>query len=118
MTNSGTAPWAWGVITTVAARSHQSQRRQSMRTYLKLLLLFAITAGTAWLASRILVPDAVPVADSEQPQWYLQLAFFLRSIEWIGLGGMALVVVAGAAMWKEARKECPKIERPTPPVLR
>jgi hypothetical protein len=89
-----------------------------MRTYLKLLLLLAITAGAAWLASRILVPDAVPVADSEQPQWYLQLAFFLRSIEWIGLGVMALVVVAGAAMWKEAREECPKIERPTPPVLR
>ena len=83
-----------------------------MRTYLKLLLLFAVTAGTAWLASRVLVPDAVPVADSEQPQWYLQLAFFLRS------RGMALVVVAGAAMWKEAREERPKIERPTPPVLR
>jgi len=89
-----------------------------MRVYLKLLLLFAITAGAAWLASRILVPDAVPVADSEQPQWYLQVAFILRSIELIGLGGMALVMVAGAAMWKGARRECPKTERPAPPVLR
>ena len=81
-----------------------------MRAYLKLLLLFAVTAGTAWLASRILVPDAVPVADSEQPQWYLHFAFFLRSIELIGLGGMALAMVAGAAMWKESRKECTKSE--------
>ena len=70
-----------------------------MRTYLRLLLLFALTAGAAYLASRLLVPDAVPVADSEQPQWYLQLAFVLRSIELIGLGGMALVLVGGLSVW-------------------
>lgn len=70
-----------------------------MRAYLRLLLLFALTAGAAYLASRVLVPNAVPVADSEQPQWYLQLAFVLRSIELIGLGGMILVLVAGLAAW-------------------
>ena len=71
-----------------------------MRAYPKLFLLSAITAGAAWLASRALVPDAVAVADIEQqPQWYLQLAFVLRSIELIGLGGMALVLVAGVAAW-------------------
>ena len=71
-----------------------------MRAYLKLFLLSAITAGAAWLASRAFVPDAMPVADIEQqPQWYLQLAFVLRSIELIGLGGMALVLVAGLAVW-------------------
>ena len=74
-----------------------------MRAYLKLLLLSAVTAGAAYLASRALVPDAVPVGDSEQPQWYLQLAFVLRSIELIGLGGMALVLVAGLAAWFEKR---------------
>jgi hypothetical protein len=74
-----------------------------MRAYLRLLLLFALTAGAAYLASRVLVPDAVPVADSEQPQWYLQLAFVLRSIELIGLGGMALVLVAGLAAWFDTR---------------
>ena len=58
-----------------------------MRAYLKLFLLSATTAGAAWLASRTFVPDAVAVADIEQqPQWYLQLAFVLRSIELIGLG--------------------------------
>ena len=71
-----------------------------MRAYLNLFLLSAITAGAAWLASRTFVPDAVAVADIEQqPQWYLQLAFVLRSIELIGLGGMALVLAAGSAAW-------------------
>jgi hypothetical protein len=70
-----------------------------MLAYLKLLFLFAVTAGAAYLASWAFVPDAVPVADSEQPQWYLQLAFVLRSIELIGFGGMALVLVAGLAFW-------------------
>jgi hypothetical protein len=71
-----------------------------MRAYLKLFLLSATTAGAAWLASRAFVPDAVAVADIEQqPQWYLQLAFVLRSIELIGLGGMVLVLIAGLAAW-------------------
>jgi hypothetical protein len=47
----------------------------------------------------------VPVADSEQPQWYLQLAFVLRSIELIGLGGMALVLVGGFSVWLGRRSE-------------
>jgi hypothetical protein len=80
-----------------------------MRAYLRLFLLFALTAGTAYLASRVLVPNAVPVADSEQPQWYLQLAFILRSIELIGLGGMALVLVSGLAFRFGTRP-------PTPPL--
>jgi hypothetical protein len=42
-------------------------------------------------------PDAVPVPDGEQPQWYLQLAFVLRSIKLEGLGGMALVMIARVA---------------------
>ncbi|SHM41720.1 hypothetical protein [Bradyrhizobium lablabi] len=79
-----------------------------MRAYLRLLLLFALTAGAAYLASRLLVPNAVP-ADSEQPQWYLQLAFVLRSIELIGLGGIVLVLVAGLAAWFGGRS-------PTKPV--
>jgi hypothetical protein len=74
-----------------------------MRAYLRLFLLSASTAGAAYLASRMLVPDAMPVADSEQPQWYLQLAFILRSIELIGLGGMALVLIAGLSAWLTRR---------------
>jgi hypothetical protein len=75
----------------------------TMRAYLRLLLLAASTAGAAYLASQVFVPDALPVADSEQPQWYLQLAFVLRSIELIGLGGMALVLIAGLSAWLARR---------------
>ena len=74
-----------------------------MRAYLRLLLLFALTAGAAYVASRVWVPDAAPVADHQQPQWYLQLAFVLLSIELIGLGGIVLVVVAGVAAWLSRR---------------
>jgi hypothetical protein len=77
-----------------------------MRAYLKLLLVFTLTAGAA-SASRIFVPDAVPVADSEAPQWVLQTAFVLRSIELIGLGGIVLALVAGLAAWFGKRSETP-----------
>ena len=81
-----------------------------MRAYLKFFLLSATTAGAAWLASRTFVPNAVPVADIEQqPQWYLQLAFILRSIELIGLGGMVLVLVAGFAAWLGRPSATPEI---------
>ena len=74
-----------------------------MRVYLRLLLLCTLTAGAAYLASRALVPEALPVADSEQPQWYLQLAFALRSVEFIGLGGMVLVLLSGLSAWLTKR---------------
>ena len=80
-----------------------------MRTYLRLLLLFALIAGAAYLASRSFVPDAAPVADSEQPPWYLQLAFVLMSIELIGLGGMALVLVGGLSVWFGRRSQTTRV---------
>jgi hypothetical protein len=69
-----------------------------MQAYLKLLTLLTLTAVAAFAASRVLVPNAVPVADSELPQWYFQLAFLLKSIELIGLGGIALVMIAGLSI--------------------
>jgi hypothetical protein len=80
-----------------------------MRAWLKLLLLFAATASAAFVASRIVVPDAVPVPDSEAPQWYLQLAFLLRSIELIGLGGVGLVLLSGLSVWL-SRRSAPKAQ--------
>jgi hypothetical protein len=74
-----------------------------MRVHLRLLLLSASVAGAAYLASRGLVPDALPVADSDQPQWYLQLAYILGSVEFIGLGGMVLVLVSGLSAWLTKR---------------
>jgi hypothetical protein len=72
-----------------------------MRAYLQLLLLSTLTAGAAYLASRALVPDALPVAESDQPHWYFHLASILRSIEFIGLGGMVLVPLSGLLAWFE-----------------
>ena len=79
-----------------------------MRTYLQLLLLSALTAGAAFLASRMIVPDALPIAESDQPHWYFQLAFVLRSVEFIGLGGMVLVPLSGLLAWLERRSSMPR----------
>ena len=62
----------------------------------KLFLFFALMAGVAFAASLVLMSDAVPIADSEQPQVYFKLAFLLRSI---GPGGMALLVVSDLSIW-------------------
>jgi hypothetical protein len=68
-----------------------------MRAYLKLFLLFVAAFGLAWLAHQAIVPNVVPVADGDgQSNWQVQTAFVLLSIEYIGLGGAALVVVAAA----------------------
>jgi hypothetical protein len=63
-----------------------------MFTFLRSLLLF--TLGLAFLAHKTLVPNVVPVADGEQSNWQVQLAFVLVSLENIGLGGAGLVLVA------------------------
>lgn len=66
-----------------------------MRAYLKIFLLFVAAFALAWLAHREIVPNVVAVADDdEQANWQVQTAFVLLSIENIGLGGAALVVVA------------------------
>jgi hypothetical protein len=46
-------------------------------------LLFTVVFGVAFGAERIFVPDIVPIAFAEapQPQWAVQTAFFLRTIE-------------------------------------
>ena len=74
-----------------------------MRAYLQLLLLCMLTAGAAYLASQMIVPDAVSVAESDHPHWYFQLAFVLWSVEFIGLGGMILVSLSGVLVWLERR---------------
>jgi hypothetical protein len=65
-----------------------------MFTFLRSLLLFMLVFGLAFLAHKALVPNVVPVADGEQSNWQVQLAFVLVSLENIGLGGAGLVLVA------------------------
>lgn len=76
-----------------------------MLPYLKGMLLFALVSGVAFLASAVLVPDVVPIADSDQPQPYLQLAFFLRTIELTGFGGAIVVLIAALPIWLKKRSE-------------
>jgi hypothetical protein len=65
-----------------------------MLSYFKALSLFAVIFGLAFLAHKAIVPNVVPIADGEQSNWQVQLAFVLVSLENIGLGGAALVLVA------------------------
>jgi hypothetical protein len=65
-----------------------------MPAFLKSLLLFTLVFGLAFLAHKALVPNVVPVADGEQSNWQVQLAFVFVSLENIGLSGAGLVLVA------------------------
>lgn len=76
-----------------------------MLLYLKGMLLFALVAGAAFVVSAVLVGDVVPIADSEQPQPYLQLAFVLKTIELTSLGGAALVLISALAVWLTKRPD-------------
>jgi hypothetical protein len=64
-----------------------------MRIFTKYLLLFASIIAAAYMARISIVPDVMPIAEGEQSNWQIQLAFFLTSVQNIGLFGMALVVL-------------------------
>jgi hypothetical protein len=64
-----------------------------MRTFLKSLLLFVLIFAAAYVARVLFVPNVAPIAEGEQSNWQLQLAFFLASIQNIGLFGMSLVLL-------------------------
>jgi hypothetical protein len=47
-----------------------------------------------WLVARILiVPNVAPIAEGEESNWQIQIAFLLTSVENIGLFGMVLVMI-------------------------
>jgi hypothetical protein len=61
----------------------------------KIFLLFALAFVAAWMVHQAIVPNVVPVADSdEQTHWQGADAFVLLATQNIGLGGVVLVVVA------------------------
>lgn len=64
-----------------------------MRIFVKSLLLFASIFAAAYLARVLIVPDVVPIAEGEEPNWQIQAAFFFMSAQNIGLFGMVLVVL-------------------------
>jgi hypothetical protein len=64
-----------------------------MRIFCKSLLLFALIFLAAYVARILIVPNVMPVADREQPDWQIQVAFFFNSVQNIGLIGMAVVML-------------------------
>jgi hypothetical protein len=64
-----------------------------MRIFVKLLLLFALIFLVAYVARVTIVPNAMPIADGEQPGWQVQVAFIMTTVQNIGLIGMALVML-------------------------
>jgi hypothetical protein len=64
-----------------------------MRTFLKSLLLFASIFAAAYLARILIVPNVAPIAEGEESNWQIQVAFFLMSVQNIGLFGMVLIVL-------------------------
>ncbi len=68
-----------------------------MRIFLKLLLVFALIFLSAYVARVTIVPNAMPIADGEQPGWQVQAAFIMASIQNIGFIGIALVMLVALA---------------------
>jgi hypothetical protein len=66
-----------------------------MRIFLKAILLFALFFSAAYIARLSIVPNILPIADSEQSGWQVQIAFILTSVQNIGLFGMGLVMLLG-----------------------
>jgi hypothetical protein len=64
-----------------------------MNIFLKSLLLFASIFAAAYVARILIVPDVAPIADGDDPNWQIQVAFLLTSVQNIGLFGMVLVVL-------------------------
>ena len=64
-----------------------------MRTFLRSLLLFASIFAAAYVARILIVPNVAPIAGGEESNWQIQVAFFLMSVQNIGLFGMVLIVL-------------------------
>jgi hypothetical protein len=64
-----------------------------MRIFLKSLLLFISIFAVAYAARILIVPNVAPIAEGEQSNWQIQVAFLLMSVQNIGLFGMVLVVL-------------------------
>ena len=64
-----------------------------MRTFLRSLLLFASIFAAAYVARILIVPNVAPIAGGEESNWQIQVAFFLMSVQNIGLFGMVLIML-------------------------
>jgi hypothetical protein len=68
-----------------------------MCTFLRSPLLLAFVFVTAYVARILIVPNVVPIAEGEQSNWQIQVAFFLTSVQNVGLLGMVLAVLVAVS---------------------
>jgi hypothetical protein len=76
-----------------------------MNAGLKIFLLSVASFALAFGAERLFVPDIVPIAFAEepQPQWAVQLAFFLRTVEGMAAIVAILALVLSVGAWARGR---------------
>jgi hypothetical protein len=66
---------------------------------LRAMALFALIFGAAYLIRVAIVPNVMPIADTEQPGWQLQFAFVVKAIENVGLFGMIIALLLALYNW-------------------
>jgi hypothetical protein len=62
-------------------------------TCVEFLALFAAVFCAAYALRVVFVPDAVAIADREQPTWQVEAAFVLDALENLGLAGAAITIL-------------------------
>jgi hypothetical protein len=71
------------------------------KMFLLFTVIFAVALGVQWL----FVPDIVPIgfAEEPQPQWAVQVAFLLRTIELLSAAVALIALALMAALWARGR---------------
>ena len=70
-----------------------------MRPYFKASLFFIILFSVSLTARMFIAPGVHPIAENGQSNFSLQVAFVLKSLEYIGLFGLIFVVLLAAFGW-------------------
>jgi hypothetical protein len=68
-------------------------RERAVVSYLKTFLFFAAIFSLSVIARLAIAPGIRPIAEDGQADWKLQAAFVLKSIEYIGLFGIVILLL-------------------------
>jgi len=71
----------------------EDARERAMGAYLKAFLFFAFIFSLSIIARLAIAPGIRPIAENAQADWKLQAAFVLKSIEYIGLFGIVILLL-------------------------
>jgi hypothetical protein len=71
--------------------------RSGWTMFLLFTVIFAVALGVQWM----FVPDIVPIgfAEAPQPQWAVQVAFLLRTIELLSAAVALIALALTVAVW-------------------